>query len=60
MTLLSEALRSSSATKSIKIEVTDIETNSSTVYTAIRAAARALGIDKRYIENYINLRLSIS
>lgn len=41
--------------KNIKIEVSDIETNSSTIYHAIRAAARALGIDRRYIENYIYL-----
>lgn len=40
----------------IKIEVTDIETNTSTTYHAIRAAARALSIDKRYIEHYIYLK----
>jgi GIY-YIG catalytic domain/NUMOD1 domain len=40
---------------SIKVEVVDIETNISTRYNAIRAAARALGIDRRYIENYIYL-----
>ena len=40
----------------IKVEITDIETNTSTVYHAIKAAARALGIDKRYIEHYINLK----
>ena len=39
----------------IKIEVTNIETNTSTIYAAIRAAARALDIDRRYIENYIYL-----
>jgi len=39
----------------IKIEVTDLKTNTSTIYHAIRAAARELKIDKRYIENYINL-----
>jgi|ERR1044071_3180291 hypothetical protein len=39
----------------IKVEVTDIETNTSTIYHAIRAAARALDIDKRYIEHYIFL-----
>lgn len=38
--------------RSIKVEVTDMETNT-TVYHAIRAAARILGIDKRYIEHYI-------
>lgn len=42
----------------IKVEVTDMETNTSTIYHAIRAAARALDIDRRYIEhtwNKINL-----
>ena len=39
----------------IKIEVVDLETNISTIYNAIKAAARALGIDKRYIEHYIYL-----
>jgi len=41
--------------KSIKVEVTDMETNTTTFYHAIRAAARILGIDKRYIEHYILL-----
>ncbi len=41
--------------RSIKVEVTDMETNTTTVYHAIRAAARILGIDKRYIEHYIFL-----
>ena len=40
---------------SIKVEVLDLETNISTVYDAIKAAARALSIDKRYIEHYIYL-----
>jgi hypothetical protein len=40
---------------SIKIEVVDLETNISTVYNAIKAAARALDIDRRYIEHYIYL-----
>ncbi|WP_190869062.1 NUMOD1 domain-containing DNA-binding protein [Actinomadura sp. RB99] len=39
----------------IKVEVTDLETKSSTTYNAIRAAAKALDIDKRYIEHYIHL-----
>lgn len=39
----------------IEIEVTDVETQTITTYHAIRAAARALSIDKRYIENYIFL-----
>lgn len=40
----------------IKVEVTDVGTNTSTTYHAIRAAARALEIDKRYIEHYIYLK----
>lgn len=40
----------------IQIEVTDTKTNTSTTYHAIRAAARALNIDKRYIEHYIYLK----
>lgn len=40
----------------IEVEVTDLETNTTTSYHAIRAAARALNIDKRYIENYIYLK----
>ena len=40
----------------IKVEVTDVETNTSITYHAIRAAARALEIDKRYIEHYIYLK----
>jgi len=40
----------------IEVEVTDLETNKSSTYHAIRAAARALGIDKRYIEHYIYLK----
>lgn len=40
---------------SFQVEVIDIETNISTIYHAIRAAARALDIDKRYIEHYIYL-----
>ena len=41
--------------RSIKVEVTDMETNTTTVYHAIRAAARILGIEKRYLEHYIFL-----
>lgn len=51
LTKLSEVQSSS-----IGVEVTDIKTNTSTSYHAIRAAARALGIDKRYIEHYIYLK----
>ena len=40
----------------IEVEVTDLETNTTTTYHAIRAAARALEIDKRYIEHYIYLK----
>ena len=43
-------------TSGIRVVVTDIETNTSTTYHAIKAAARALGIDRRYIENYIYLK----
>lgn len=39
----------------IKIEVTDLETNTLTPYSSISAAGRALGIDKRYIEHFIYL-----
>jgi hypothetical protein len=37
------------------VEVTDLELGSKTEYHAIKAAAKALGIDRRYIENYIHL-----
>lgn len=40
----------------IEMEVTDLEKNTTTTYHAIRAAARALDIDKRYIEHYIYLK----
>lgn len=40
---------------STKIEVTNLEKSTCTIYNAIRAAARALGIDKRYIEHYVYL-----
>jgi hypothetical protein len=46
---------SSANTNSIKVEVTDMESKNSTIYSAIKAAARALGIDRRYIEHYIYL-----
>jgi len=39
----------------IEVEVTDLKTNTTTTYHAIRAAARALDIDKRYIEHYVYL-----
>jgi hypothetical protein len=44
---------SAAQSTSMKVEVTDLETNTSTTYHAIRAAARGLGIDRRYIEHYI-------
>jgi hypothetical protein len=43
----------------IEVEVTDLQAqapNNTTTYHAIRAAARALDIDKRYIEHYIYLK----
>ena len=40
----------------IEVEVTDLETNNTSTYHAIKAAARALGIDRRYIEHYIYLK----
>jgi hypothetical protein len=43
---------SAAQSKSIKVEVTDFETNSYTIYPTIKAAARILGIDKRYIEHF--------
>ena len=46
---------SAAQSSSIKVEVTDLEKNTSTIYHAIKAAAPALGIDKRYIEHYIYL-----
>lgn len=39
--------------KNMKVEVVDLETNISTEYLAIKAAARALNIDRRYIEHYL-------
>src|SRR5437773_12174194 len=43
----------SKAQLSSKVIVTDITTGTKTTYHAIRAAARALGIDKRYIRELI-------
>ena len=50
------AKKSAAIPESIGVEVTDLETNTSTSYHAIKAAARALGIDRRYIENYLYLK----
>ena len=47
---------SKSQPSGIKVEVTDMKTKTSTVYHAIRSAARALDIDRRYIEHYIYLK----
>jgi len=47
------AKMSTDQSSGVKVEVTDVETQTSTTYHAIRAAARALSIDKRYIEHYI-------
>src|SRR5690242_11195635 len=47
---------SKAQSSSIGVEVTDLETNTTTTYHAIRAAARVLAIDKRYIEHYIYLK----
>jgi hypothetical protein len=46
---------SKAQSNSISVEVTDLETNTVTNYQAIRAAARALGLDRKYIEHYIFL-----
>lgn len=40
----------------IEVVATNLEKNTTTTYHAIRAAARALGIDKRYIEHSIYLK----
>ena len=47
---------SAAQSNSIGVEVTDLETNTITTYHAIRAAARALGLDKRYVEHYVYLK----
>ena len=49
------AKMSTDQTSGIKVEVINVETQTSTTYHAIKAAARALSIDKRYIEHYIYL-----
>jgi hypothetical protein len=49
-------LQRSLSHKGNKIEVTNIITGINTIYHAIKAAARALNIDKRYIERYIYLK----
>lgn len=49
------AKMSTDQSSGIIVEVTDVETQTSTRYHAIRAAARALSIDKRYIEQYVYL-----
>lgn len=37
------------------VEVTDLKLDTKTEYHAIRAAAKALGLDRRYIENFLYL-----
>lgn len=49
------AKKSTDQYSGIKVEVTDVETQTTTTYHAIKAAARALSLDKRYIEHYIYL-----
>lgn len=39
----------------IKVEVTDLETSTTTSYHSVRATARALGIERRYILHYVYL-----
>lgn len=51
-----KAKLSKAQSSGIEVEVVDLETNASNTYHAIKAAARALGIDRRYIENYIYLK----
>ena len=46
----------SDSQRGTKVTVTDLETNTTTPYNAIKAAARALDIDRRYIEHYIYLK----
>lgn len=41
--------------KNIKVEVTDLKSNTITSYHSIRATSRSLGIDRRYIFNYVYL-----
>lgn len=38
-----------------QVEVTDVQTNTTTTHVSIKGAARALSIDRRYIEHFINL-----
>lgn len=49
------AKMSTDQSSGIIVEVTDVKTQTSTTYHAIKAAARALSIDKRYIEHYVYL-----
>lgn len=50
-----KAITSNSQFSAIPIEMYDHDTDTTTKFHAITAAAKALGIDKRYIENYIYL-----
>ena len=42
--------------RGMPVVVLDITTGEETNYHAIKAAARALSVDRRYIENYIYLK----
>lgn len=44
---------STDQTSDIKIKVANVETQTTTAYYAIRAVARALSINQRYIKHYI-------
>lgn len=46
---------SEAQSSNIKVEVTDLETNTTTSYHSVRATARALGIERRYILHYVYL-----
>jgi Fic family protein len=48
--------QSKAQSNSLGVEVTNLKTNTITNYHAVRATARALGIDKIYIENYFFLK----
>jgi group I intron endonuclease len=54
-TKISEALKGKAQHNSIKILVTDLETNVSTAYESMSQEARALNIQKSSIQNYFSL-----
>jgi hypothetical protein len=47
---------SKSNANSVRVEVTDLITNTKTIYYSIRGAAKALNIDHRKISNYVYLK----